>query len=161
VRLLNRQVRVDDSKLRALLSLITQREFESLISVRDRLRALGILRDDGTVDYGLALEVVALASSDEYLKNALIHFVVSKFKEDVKKALGISFAGIKLHWDEGFEQFLVERKKRRKVRSKETLQYYKNLFLRYLEGKELSEQLIDYVVNHENKWLRNVLRHYI
>jgi len=56
---------------------------------------------------------------------------------------------------------LVERKKRRKVRSKETLQYYKNLFLRYLEGKELSEQLIDYVVNHENKWLRNVLRHYI
>jgi len=48
-RLLNRQVRVDDSKLRALLSLITQREFESLISVRDRLRALGILRDDGTV----------------------------------------------------------------------------------------------------------------
>jgi Uncharacterized protein conserved in archaea len=160
-RLLNRQVRVDDSKLRALLSLITQREFESLISVRDRLRALGILRDDGTVDYGLALEVVALASSDEYLKNALIQFVVTRFKEDVKRALGISFAGIKLHWDEGFEQFLVERKKRRKVRDPETLKYYRSLFKRYLEGKELSEQLIDYVVNHENKWLRNVLRHYI
>ena len=113
------------------------------------------------VDYGLALEVVALASSDEYLKNALIQFVVSRFKEDVKKALGISFAGIKLYWDEGFEQFLVERKKRRKVKSAETLKYYKSIFLRYLEGKELSEQLIDYVVNHPNKWLRNVFRHYI
>ncbi|MCC6057018.1 MAG: hypothetical protein LM583_10115 [Desulfurococcaceae archaeon] len=33
--------------------------------------------------------------------------------------------------------------------------------MRYLEGKELSEQLIDYVINHENKWLRNVFRHYI
>ena len=160
-RLLSKQSKIDDDKLRTLLSLITQREFETLISARDRLRALGILRDDGTVDYGLALEVLALVSSDEYLKNALIQFVVSRFKEDVKKALGISFAGVVLRWDESFEQFLMERKKRRKVRSKETLQYYKNLFLKHLEGKELSEQLIDYVVNHENKWLRNVLRHYI
>jgi len=160
-RLLSRQVRVDDDKLRALLSLITQREFESLISAKDRLRALGVLRDDGTVDYGLALEVLALASSDEYLKNALIQFVVTRFKEDVKKALGVSFAGIVLHWDEGFEHFLMERKKRRKVRTAETLNYYKNLFLQHLEGKELSEELIDYVVNHPNKWLRNVLRHYI
>jgi intergrase/recombinase len=32
--------------------------------------------------------------------------------------------------------------------------------MRYLEGKELSEQLIDYVINHKNKWLRNVFRHY-
>jgi len=160
-RLLNKQSKIDDNKLRALLTLITQREFENLVSAKNRLRALGILRDDGTIDYGLALEVLALAANDEYLKSALIQFVVTKFKEDVRKALGISFAGIKLHWDEGFEQFLVERKKRRKVRSKETLQYYKNLFLRYLEGKELSEQLIDYVVNHENKWLRNIFRHYI
>jgi len=60
-RLLNKQVRVDDDKLRALLSLITQREFESLISAKDRLRALGVLREDGIVDYGLALEILALA----------------------------------------------------------------------------------------------------
>jgi len=42
-----------------------------------------------------------------------------------------------------------------------TVAYYKSLFKRYLEGRELSEQVIDYVVNHENKWLRNVFRHYI
>ncbi|MEM1611273.1 MAG: hypothetical protein QXQ57_06480 [Sulfolobales archaeon] len=27
--------------------------------------------------------------------------------------------------------------------------------------KELSERLIEYVVNHRNKWLRNMFRHYI
>jgi hypothetical protein len=75
-----------------------------------------VLRDDGTVDYGLALEIMALVA-DEYLKNALIQFVATRFKEDVKRALSISFAGIKLRWGEGFENFLVEHKKRRKVRS--------------------------------------------
>jgi len=75
--------------------------------------------------------------------------------------LGISFAGIRFEWSEDFEKFLMERKKRRKVKDVETLNYYKSLFMRYLQGKELSEQLIDYVVNHENKWLRNVFRHYI
>jgi len=109
----------------------------------------------------LADLIVLLATKDEYIKNTVIQFVATRFKEDVRKALGISFAGIKLHWDEGFENFLKERKKRRKVRSQETLQYYKSIFLKYLEGKELSEQLIDYVVNHENKWLRNVFRHHI
>jgi hypothetical protein len=39
--------------------------------------------------------------------------------------------------------------------------YYRSLFKRYLEGKTLSEELVEYVVNHENKWLRNVFRHYV
>jgi intergrase/recombinase len=102
-----------------------------------------------------------LAARDEYLKNAILRFVVENFREDLRKMLGISFAGIKLEWSEDFEHFLVERKKRRKVRDPETIKYYKSLFMRYLQGKELSEQLIDYVVNHPNKWLRNVFRHYI
>ena len=105
--------------------------------------------------------MIALASRDEYLKNALLQFAVTHFKEDLRKLLGISFAGIRLGWSEDFERFLMERKKRRKARDPETLQYYRNLFKRYLEGKQLSEQLIDYVVNHPNKWLRNVFRHYI
>ena len=88
-------------------------------------------------------------------------FVVQEFRDDLKKMLGISFAGIKLEWSENFEYFLMERKKRRKVKDPETLKYYKGLFKKYLQGKELSEKLIDYVVNHLNKWLRNVFRHYI
>jgi len=65
--------------------------------------------------------------------------------------LGVSFADTVLHWDEGFEAFLRERKRRRKVLTEGTLKYYRNIFLKHLEGKEISEQLIDYVVNHQNK----------
>jgi hypothetical protein len=45
--------------------------------------------------------------------------------------------------------------------SEETMTYYRNIFKRYLEGRTLSEELVEYAVNHENKWLRNVFRHYI
>ena len=136
-------------------------EFEAIVSDWDKLRALGVVREDGIVDYGLALKILALAARNEYLKNAILQFVVREFREDLKKMLEISFVGIKLEWSEDFERSLVERKKRRKVRDPETLKYYRNLFMKYLEGKELSEQVIDYVVNHPNKWLRNVFRHYI
>jgi intergrase/recombinase len=64
-------------------------------------------------------------------------------------------------WEPGFEEFLRERKKRRRVTDPETIAYYRNLFRRYLEGKVLSEELVNYVINHENRWLRNVFRHYV
>ena len=160
-RLLERKSPVKPVYVRPLLKLLTREEFERLVSAKDRLRALGIVRDDGTIDYSLALEILAIAKDDEYLKNALLRFAIQEFREDLKRMLGISFAGIVLRWSDDFEQFLAERKKRRKVRDPETLKYYKSLFMKYLEGKELSEELIDYVVNHQNKWLRNVFRHYI
>jgi intergrase/recombinase len=153
--------RVPDEVVQKALQYLTESEFREIVQGVELLKATDIVKENGAIDYSLALQVVALAMNDEYLKNAIIQLVVSRFKEDVRKALGISFASVKLHWTEDFEQFLVERKKRRKVRSQETLQYYKSIFLRYLEGKELSEKLIDFVVNHENKWLRNVFRHYI
>jgi len=160
-RLLNRVSPVDPEYVAPLLKLLKQTEFESLVSAKNRLRSLGIVRDDGTVDYSLVLEILSIARSDEYLKNAVLKFVVQEFREDIRKMLGISFTGIKLEWSEDFENFLVERKKRRKVRDPETVKYYRNLFKRYLEGKELSEELIDYIVRHQNKWLRNVFRHYV
>jgi len=160
-RLLERVSPVKPEYVKPLLKLLTREEFEKIVSARDRLKSLGILRDDGTIDYSLALEILAIAKDDEYLKNAILRFVVQEFREDLKKMLGISFAGIVLRWSDDFEQFMMERKKRRKVRDPETVKYYRSLFEKYLEGKELSEQLIDYVVSHSNKWLRNVFRHYI
>ncbi|MCD6428698.1 MAG: hypothetical protein J7L12_03675 [Desulfurococcales archaeon] len=47
------------------------------------------------------------------------------------------------------------------MKDPEMLKYYPSVFEEHLKGRELFEKLIDYVVNHENKWLRNVLRHYI
>jgi len=54
----------------------------------------------------------------------------------------------------------MERRKRRKVKDAGALSYYKQLFTRYLQGRELSGQLIDYIVNHESKWLRNMFQRY-
>jgi len=159
--LLERKSPVRPEYVKPLLKLLFREEFEKLVTARDRLKALGILHEDGTIDYSLALEILAIAKDDEYLKNAILRFVVQEFREDLKKMLGISFAGIVLRWTDDFERFLVERKKRRKVKDPETLKYYKSLFKKYLEGKELNEELIDYVVNHSNKWLRNVFKHYI
>jgi len=85
---------------------------------------------------------------------------VDNFREDLRKMLGLSLAHISFEWEPGFEEFLRERKRRRVV-DPETIAYYKSLFMKHLEGKALSEELVNYVVNHENKWLRNVFRHYI
>ncbi|MEM4452166.1 MAG: integrase [Thermosphaera sp.] len=160
-RVRNRKIPVSDSLLIKILQHITPEEFAKLVSAGERLRALGIVKEDGSIDYSLALEFVKLILRDEYLKNLVLRFVVQEFKEDIRKMLGVSFAGIKLEWSEDFENFLVERKKRRKVRDPETINYYRNLFKKHLEGKELSEELVEYVANHRNGWLRNVFRHYI
>ena len=158
---LHRIKKIPDEVVQRALQYLTEPEFREVVQGVELLKATGIVKEDGAIDYSLVLQLISLAMNDEYLKNAIIQLVVTRFKEDVRKALGISFVGVKLHWDEGFEQFLKERKKRRKVKSQETLQYYRSLFMRYLEGEELSEQLVDFVVNHENKWLRNVFRYYI
>ena len=132
-RLLDRKSPVKPEYVKPLLKLLTREEFERLVTARERFRAPGIVRDDGAIDYSLALEILAIAKEDEYLKQVLLRFVVSEFREDLKKMLGISFAGIRMEWSEDFEKFLVGRKKRRKVRDPETLKYYRSLFKKHLE----------------------------
>jgi intergrase/recombinase len=75
--------------------------------------------------------------------------------------LSLSLAHLSFKWEPGFEEFLRERKKRRKVTDPETVAYYRSISKKYLEDKVLSEELVNYVINHENKWLRNVFRHYV
>jgi intergrase/recombinase len=153
--------RVPDEVVYRALQHLEEGEFNEIVKGVDRLRAVGIIREDGSIDYSLILQAVALASRDEYLKQALLKFTVENFREDLRKMLGLSLAHVVFKWEPGFEEFLRERKKRRRVMSPGTLSYYRNLFKLHLEGKTLSEELVNYVVNHENKWLRNVFRHYI
>jgi len=160
-RYLTGERKIPDDVVRRALQHLTRSEFELIVSDWDRLRALGVVREDGVVDYGLALKILALAARDEYLKNAILSFVEREFREELRKMLGLSLVGVKLEWSDEFEVFLAERKKRRRVRDPETIKYYKSLFMRYLQGKELSEELVEYVVKHPNKWIRNVFRHYI
>jgi len=160
-RLLERISPVRPEYVKPVLKLLSMEEFENIVGARQKLRALGIVRDDGSVDYSLALEILAMAKGDEYLKNAILSFVVKEFRDDLRRMLGVSLAGVKLEWSDDFEHFLMERKKRRRVKDPETIKYYKSLFMKHLQGRELTEELIDYVVNHKNTWLRNVFRHYI
>lgn len=162
-RYLNGKQEIPDDKLLALFAsgLVSRSDFESLVAASQRLRALGVIRDDGSIDYGVALEILALAKNDEYLKQAILRFVVQEFREDLRKMLGLSLAGIRLEWSDDFEHYLRARKKGRKVLTEEQLRKYRNLFKRELEGKELSEELVEYIARHPNGWLRNIFRHYI
>ncbi|MCC6014623.1 MAG: integrase [Desulfurococcaceae archaeon] len=153
--------KIPDNVVYRALQYLEEWEFNSIIGGFDRLRAAGIVRADGTVDYSLVLQAIALATRDEYLKQALLRFTVENFREDLRRMLGLSLAHVVFRWEPGFEEFLRERKKRRKVTDPETIAYYRNLFERYLEGRVLSEELVNYVVSHPNKWLRNVFRHYV
>ena len=153
--------RVPDNVVYKALQYLEEAEFNEIVKGIDRLRAIGIIRGDGSIDYSLILQAIALATRDEYLKQALLKFTVENFREDLRKMLGSSLAHVVFKWEPGFEEFLRERKKRRKIASEETMAYYRSLFKRYLEGKTLSEELVEYVVSRENKWLRNVFRHYI
>jgi len=53
------------------------------------LRAVGVVREDGSIDYSLILQAIALAARDEYLKQAILRFCVENFREDLKKMLGV------------------------------------------------------------------------
>jgi len=158
---LNGLRKIPDDVISKALQYLDEKEFNEIVAGIDRLKAVGIIREDGSIDYSLILQAVALASKDEYLRQAILRFTVENFREDLRKMLGLSLSQVMFTWSQGFEEFLRERKKRRKVMTPDTIRYYRNLFKKYLEGKTLSEDLINYVINHKNKWLRNVFRHYI
>jgi intergrase/recombinase len=153
--------KIPDEVISRALRHLEEGEFREVVRGVDRLRAVGLVREDGSIDYSLASQVLALASRDEYLKQLMLRFVVDNFREELKKMLGLLPSTVKLLWEKGFEEFLATRKKRKKVLSSRTLNYYKGLFKKHLEGKTLTQDLVEYVVNHENKWLRNVFRHYV
>jgi len=51
-------------------------EFESIVVEWNKLGALGIIEENGVVDYGLALSNTNNSSRDECFKNAILWFVV-------------------------------------------------------------------------------------
>lgn len=146
-RMLKGQVGIDDGKLRVLLGLITEHEFREVLSSRKLLEAANILRPDGTVSYAVVMEILKKAVDDEYLKQLIIRFVVDNFREDVKKAIGLFPVSIVLHWDEGFEDFLKNYKKRKKIKREDTIEYYKKLFTENLKSKQLTPELVDSIIN--------------
>jgi intergrase/recombinase len=160
-RVLHRKQPVSDNLLHKLLQRLSEHEFASLVSAEDRLRAAGILRSNGAVDYSAAVEILRRSLQDPYLKSLLLKFVAEHFREDLRKLISLSVYGIRLHWDEGFEQFLRERKRRRRVSTDEMVRKYRSYFNKFLEGRELTEDLVFEVARHPIGWVRNIFRHYV
>jgi len=153
--------RIPDSLTRKMLQHLSEEELMEILLGGEKLKVLGFIREDGSIDYSMAVEFLKIAFQDEYLRSLILDFVVKEYREDLKKMLGISLSAVEFRWSPSFEEFLMHRKRRRKVSSMETVNYYRGLFMRHLEGRRLSMSLIDEVVNHPNKWLRNIFRHYI
>jgi len=72
-RYLTDERKIPGDAARRALSFLIRSEFESIVG---ELRALGAVRGDGTVDYGVILKILAVAARDEDPKNAILRFVV-------------------------------------------------------------------------------------
>lgn len=147
-RVRNRKIPVSDSLLIKILQHTTSEEFNRVVSAGERLKLAGIVREDGSVDYSAALELVRYMLRDEYLRNIVLRCVVDIYREDLRKLLGVGFVGVKLEWSEDFERFLRESKRFRKVRTEEMIRKYRSYFERYLQGRELSEELVYQIAEH-------------
>lgn len=78
-RVLHKKLPVSDALLLKLLQRLTEYEFANLVSAEERLRAAGIARPDGTVDYSVAIEILRKSLQDPYLKSLLLRFVAEHF----------------------------------------------------------------------------------
>jgi hypothetical protein len=91
--------RVPDNVVYRALQHLGESEFNEIVKGLDRLRAIGIIRVDGSIDYSLILQAIALATRDEYLKQALLKFTVENFREDLREMLGSSLARVVFKWE--------------------------------------------------------------
>ena len=95
---LNGLRKIPDDVIFKALQYLDEKEFNEIVTGFDRLRIVGIIREDGSIDYSLILQAVALASKDEYLKQTILRFTVENFREDLKKMLGISLSQVVFTW---------------------------------------------------------------
>ena len=99
--------RTPDEVVYRALQYLEKGEFNEIVKGVDRLRTAGIIREDGSIDYSLILQAIALAARDEYLKQALLKFTVENFREDLRKMLGLSLAHVVFKWEPGSKSSCV------------------------------------------------------
>ena len=78
-----------DDAVRRALGQLEEGEFLSAAGSAAALVALGLVREDGSMDYGLLSRALAVASRDEYAKRLILEFAVRNFREDICRMLGI------------------------------------------------------------------------
>ncbi|MDP7983089.1 MAG: hypothetical protein RAK18_07915 [Conexivisphaerales archaeon] len=68
-RYLREEREIPDATAHAALGLMDEGEFRRALRRSELLRALGAVREDGSVDYSVAVEAVGVAMNDEYLRS--------------------------------------------------------------------------------------------
>ena len=75
--------------IKLLLKLLSREGFEKLVTAREKLKTLGVVRDDSTIDYNLALEIFAIAKEDEllpkYPKRATLRLMVEAMSREATR----------------------------------------------------------------------------
>jgi len=64
--------KIPDEVVKKALQYLTESEFREIVQGVELLKATGIVKEDGAIDYSLVLQLISLAMNNEYLKNAII-----------------------------------------------------------------------------------------
>ena len=135
-----------------------EEEFWSLLSGRRRLETIGLIDSEtGKVDYEAVMELLKLAIREPILKKIFLEFISKYLRNELLRLMPAKLPAIELRWTSEFEEYL---RKEKKIQDEDTIKYYRNLFNKYLEGKELDEKLVGKLRN-ARPWLRVVFRHYV
>jgi len=114
-RMLRGETPIDGSRLEKILSAIPAEEVLEILGARKRIEACGAI-EGGRVVRGVVLEILRLASEDPVLRELVLRFAVDNMAEELRKGLSIEPPRVVLRLEPGFEEFLRERKKGRRVR---------------------------------------------
>jgi len=151
--------------LNRIAELLGEREVLKLVgaamNVEGRARLAGLLREDGSIDYEVLLALLRyVIARDAYARQLIVSLVAEELGDELETELRKRTAPV-LRWCSEFERWLTQLKPRTRVASRDTLEYYRNLFLQHLEGRRLTEELVRSVAESGHRWLITVLRHYV
>ena len=150
--------RIPDEVVAKMLENLEEEEFWSLLSGRRKLEAIGLIDSEtGKVDYESVMELLKLAIREPILKKIFLEFISKYLRNELLQLMPAKLPAIELKWTSEFEDYL---RKEKKIQDEDTIKYYRNLFKKHLEGRELNEKLVRGLRNAP-PWLRVVFRHYV
>ena len=132
--------RIPDELVVRMLENLEEEEFWSLLSGRRKLEAIGLI-DSGTgkVDYEAVMELLKLSIREPILKKIFLEFISKYLRNELIQLMPAKLPAVKLKWTNEFEDYL---RKEKKIQDEDTIKYYRNLFKKHLEEKELDEKLV-------------------
>jgi len=131
--------RIPDEVVVKMLENLEEEEFWNMLSGRRKLEAIGLIDSEtGKVDYESVMELLKLAIREPILKKIFLEFISKYLRNELLQLMPAKLPAIELKWTSEFEDYL----RKEKIQDEDTIKYYKNLFKKHLEGRELNEKLL-------------------